>query len=222
MEQVTLQHTKELPQTDSMLAMWSGGIDSTYELAKYLIETKKKVFAHHIFLKNVESRHAAEARAISGLKDKLTKIRPFNYTWNLIDDSAMPTMVYDMARVCFEAGAVYKGFYFYPQAPIRIAEWTIGTHKKEGHNWKRWEFIKHATKAAYWTDPDLIGHEMPDIEFKLPEMATKREEIEYLKAHGLFEDCWFCRWPTYSEVDKKFVECKECPTCNEVKLALEE
>tara|TARA_R110000868_G_scaffold75179_4_gene217158 strand:- start:1427 stop:2008 length:582 start_codon:yes stop_codon:yes gene_type:complete len=191
--------------------MWSGGIDSTYVLAKMLRETNHNIFAHHIYLKNVERRDVAEAWAIQKLGDKLNKIRPFKFTFNHIDDSQMPTMVYDMARVCFEAGAVSKAIYHSPMA-LNIDKWTIGTHEKEGHNWERWEFIKHATRAAEWTK----GRER-FIEFELPEMVTKKEEMRYLKEYGLLDDCWYCRTPIPDVELKIYKPCGVCKTCHEVK-----
>lgn len=191
--------------------MWSGGIDSTYVLAKMLKETEHNIFAHHIYLKNCEGREVAEAWAIKALGDKLNKIRPFKFTSNSIDDSRMPTIVYDMARVCFEAGAVSKAFYHRPK-PIKLDKWTIGTHEKEGHNWERWEFIKHATVAAEWTKGRTEF-----IEFELPEMVSKKEEMRYLKELNLLDDCWYCRTPVPDFKTKTYKICGICKTCIEVK-----
>jgi 7-cyano-7-deazaguanine synthase in queuosine biosynthesis len=195
-------------QPTNMLVMWSGGIDSTYTLAKLLHDSSFKIHAHHIVLNNIERRSKAESQAISKLMPKLHRIRPFTFTENLIDDSRMPTMVYDMARVCFEAGAVSKGFYHHPNQII-FDKWTIGTHEAEGHNWERWEVIKHATKAAEWSK----GREK-FIEFELQPMVSKRAEMMYLKEFGILDDCWYCRTPR----DGK--PCNQCKTCDEVKGAL--
>lgn len=199
-----------LQPTNSILVMWSGGIDSTYILAKLLKETDKKVFAHHIYLRNVEDRQTKEAEAIEKLIVKLRAIRKFNFTRNIIDDSAMPTMVYDMARVCFEAGAVSKAFYHWIK-PFAIDEWTIGTNKEEGHWQERWDIIAGATRAAEWT-PGRKDF----IRFQLQPMVSKREEMEYLESLGLLKDCWFCRVP------KEGQSCGQCKTCLEVKDSLKE
>lgn len=196
-------------QPTNYLVMWSGGIDSTYVLAKMLKETSHKVFAHHIDLNNCEGRGIAERIAVQALAKKMQEIRPFHITVNMIDDSRMPTIVYDMARVCFEAGAVSKGYYHHPINPITLDKWTIGTHQAEGHNWERWEVIKHATRAAEWT-----AGRKDWIEFELPEMVSKKEEIMYLKEYGLFDDCWYCRTPMNGR------PCNRCKTCAEVKEAL--
>ena len=195
-------------QPTNMLVMWSGGVDSTYCLARILKESKyERVHAHHIALHNFERRGNAESEALRKLMPKLQQIRPFTFTENLIDDSRMPTMVYDMARVCFEAGAVSKGFYHHPNQ-IVFDKWTIGTHEAEGHNWERWEVIKHATRAAEWTK----GREK-FIEFELQPMVSKAAEMEYLEKLGLLEDCWYCRTPQNGK------PCNNCKTCAEVKDA---
>ena len=190
-----------------MLVMWSGGIDSTYTLAKLLHDSSFKIHAHHIVLHNVERRSNAEVEAIRKLMPKLQQIRPFTFTENFIDDSRMPTMVYDMARVCFEAGAVSKGFYHHPNQII-FDKWTIGTHEAEGHNWERWDVIKHATRAAEWTK----GREK-FIEFELQPLVSKKAEMDYLADLGLLDDCWYCRTPFNSK------PCGICKTCGEVKEA---
>jgi 7-cyano-7-deazaguanine synthase in queuosine biosynthesis len=191
--------------------MWSGGIDSTYVLAKMLKETDNNIFTHHICLHNFERRGDAEVQALKKLMPKLQAIRPFMYTENLIDDSRMPTMVYDMARVCFEAGAVSKAFYHYPKQ-VKLDRWTIGTHEAEGHNWERWEFIGPATRAAEWTKGRTEW-----IEFELPEMVNKKEEMRYLKELGLLDECWYCRTPIPDVELKTYKTCGKCKTCYEVK-----
>lgn len=203
-------------QLTNYLIMWSGGIDSTYVLAKMLKETDHNIFAHHIELKNCERRDLTERNSVLKLHEKLTKIRPFQFSVNFIDDSKMPTIVYDMARVCFEAGAVSKGFYHYTNQVV-LDKWTIGTHKDEGHNWERWEVIKHATRAAEWTK----GREK-FIEFELPEMVSKKEEMDYLQSLDLLDDCWFCRTPHYIVDKHVYVSCGKCKTCIEVKKAKEQ
>lgn len=198
----------QLQPTNSILVMWSGGIDSTYVLTKLLKETDMKIFAHHIYLKNIENRQAKEAEAIEKLIKKLGAIRKFNFTWNWIDDTVMPTMVYDMARVCFEAGAVSKAFYHYKK-PFIIDKWTIGTNKEEGHWQERWDVITSATRAAEWS-PGRKDY----IRFELQPMVPRAEEMKYLDSLSLLQDCWYCRRP------KEGKPCSVCPTCLEVEKNL--
>ena len=196
--------------------MWSGGIDSTYILAKMLLETENNIFAHHVSLVNCENRARAEEEAVNKLCKKLSKIRDFKLTRNLIDDSKMPTIVYDMARVCFEAGSVSKAWYHY-DFPITLDEWTIGTHKAEGHWQERWDIIEPAVRAAEWSP----NRERP-IKFKLHDLVTKQEEMSYLAKHDLLDDCWYCRTPVKIIGDSVYTPCGKCKTCEEVNKAKKE
>ena len=196
--------------------MWSGGIDSTYVIAKQLLETENNIFAHHISLVNCERRARAEEVAINKLCQKLSKIRDFKLTRNLIDDSKMPTIVYDMARVCFEVGAVSKAFCHHT-IPIYLDKWTIGTNKEEGHWQERWDIIEPAVRAAEWSP----GRDR-FIKFELQDLVTKREEMDYLAKHDLLEDCWYCRTPVKIISDSVYTPCGKCKTCEEVNKAKEE
>lgn len=191
------------------LVMWSGGIDSTYTMAKLLKEHDGRIHAHHICLVNKEGRQRAEENAIRRLMPKLQNIRQFSYTENLIDDSRLFQIPYDMARVCFEAGVVARGF---SQCTDLIFDrWTIGTHKGEGHWQSRWNVISKGTEAAYWYREDGM---IPPPKFELMPMVSKKEEMLYLKELGLLDDCWYCRTPVRME------PCGKCKTCIEVEEAL--
>lgn len=180
------------------LVMWSGGIDSTYTIAKLLKETPVDVHAHHIYLVNSENRHIAENKAVAALLPKLEAIRPFTFSQSRIDHSRLPGFPFDMAVVCFEAGVISRVI---PE----IKRWTIGTHEQEGHWKERWEIIKGATRAACWP------YDAP--EFFLHGITKKENEMTYLEKMGLLSECWYCREPKGDRV------CGQCKTCAEVRLA---
>lgn len=187
----------------STLVMWSGGIDSTYVLAELLCETDVPVHAHHINLINHECRHVAEKKAVDDLLPKLQAIRPFVYTESTIDHSQYRGIPYDMAVVCFEAGCVARDTMMRknPAMPA-ITQWTVGTHKAEGHWNERWDVIKQITRGVCW-------HENTP-EFYVGLETTKREEIQYLGKLQLFDDTWYCRTPVDGQ------RCVQCKTCQEV------
>lgn len=187
-------------QPIKFLVMWSGGIDSTYTLAKMLKETDHEIFAHHIHFVNAEGRVKEELKAIRSLTPKLKAIRDFKLSESLIDHRQSVRIPFDMAVVCFEAGARQKDLSFQGK---KIDKWTIGTHQAEGHWQERWEVISPATLAASWPYP------VPD--FEIQPMATKEKEMEYLDSLGLLSDCWFCRVPRTGK------PCGLCKTCLEVK-----
>ena len=193
------------------LIMWSGGIDSTYVLAKALKDTDDEIFAHHIHLVNRENRHVEEKKAIIKLIPKLHAIRGFRYTESVVDHSRLPDFPYDMAVVCFESGAIMKSLGL---GGVKVDEWGIGTNEEEGHWWERWNVISPATKAAYWCDPKKIpGFEEPPP-FKLHPLVPKIEEIGFLNENGLLLDCWYCRTPVNGS------DCGNCKACHEVDNAI--
>lgn len=182
--------------------MWSGGIDSTYTLAKLLKETTHEIHAHHIHFVNFEGRGKYEMEAINKLTPKLKAIRGFELSECMIDYRQFREVPFDMAVACFQAGAVQKNLAWQKKP---CDKWTIGTHKAEGHDWKRWEVIKHATAAG--------AYPVKEPEFELQEFVSKLEEMDYLNSQDLLVDCWFCRRP------REGLVCGECHTCQEVKGA---
>lgn len=217
-------------QPTNALVMWSGGIDSTYILAKLLKETDKNIYVHHIVLHNCEMRGNAELDAVNSLVKKIKEIRPFRFTWNVVDDRNLPSLVYDMARVAFESGAVSKAWYYKDffhglkkedWNPIELTELYIGTNAEEGHNWDRWEYLKNAIFAAEYTDqkhlPSWMEARKNFLTYVPHDWVTRREEMLYLKEHDILNECWFCRTPQYDQKEKKYKTCGVCKTCFEVR-----
>lgn len=183
------------------LVMWSGGIDSTYKLAFLLKETTEKIHVHHVYINNREGRVILEAEAIKKLFPKLQAIRTFTFSESTVDHRQYSHIPYDMAVVCFEAGACARDHTFV-EGKERITHWTIGTHQSEGHWQRRFDAIEPIVGGV------CFPHDAP--KFDLGRMPPKGEEIEYLRALNLFDDCFYCRMP----VDGK--ACGKCPTCKEV------
>lgn len=186
-----------------VLITWSGGIDSTYTLAWMLSNTDWEIHAHHAHILNHEGRAEAENKAIKTLIPKLSAIRPFTYSENLIDHSSRNAIPFDMSVMCFEAGVMIRE-HGYANKPFDF--WTIGTHKDEGHWQERWNVIEPAAKAACWP----IAY--PG--FKLINTVTKKEEINFLGSLGLFKDTWYCRTPSSTGT-----VCRKCKTCREVNMS---
>lgn len=186
-----------------MIVMWSGGIDSTYKLAFLLKETAYQIHAHHVHLVNREGRSAAERAACRRLRPPLRAIRPFAYTESTIDHRQHDRIPYDMAVVAFEAGVVARSGEGPKSEPF--THWTIGTHKAEGHFQRRFDLYEPMVNAVCFPG-DYPAFEMGTV-------VTKAEEIAYLDALGLLEDCWYCRTPRGGR------PCARCGTCREVKDA---
>lgn len=191
------------------LVMWSGGIDSTYTLAMMLKETDDEIVAHHIELVNREYRHISERHAVKKLLPKLQYIRPFKYEETLVDHTRLrlPAGGYDMANVCFAAGISMKD---HMGTGRPIERFMIGSHKAEGHNWQRWQWIEPIAKGAFYSKDGNIDGYAP---FYLHDLVSKADEMKYLNDLGLLEDTWYCRTPVNGMV------CGSCKTCAEVRRA---
>lgn len=188
------------------LIMWSGGIDSTYILARALRELKDDLVVNHTYLKTFENRQDAEMKAIQALTPKMLDVRNF-IPWKIGHDySDPPTLIYDMPVFCADAGAIAKTFRLNKNLK-RIDRWTIGTNAEESHWQTRWDVIVKAANAFAW---EL---DAPQFEFLFP-LVSRAEEIRYLKECGIYDDCWFCRTPINNK------RCERCPTCHEVSAAL--
>lgn len=197
------------------LIMWSGGIDSTYTLAKMLKETDNEIHAHHIHINNAEGRMIAESEAIRALMPKLQAIRPFDACTSGSDFSHVAAMPYDNPIILFHAGVVARGLGMRAGTKA-VDKWTIGTCLEEGHNQERWNVTIGAFHAGYYSQPEL--NRPPAPEFELLPLVSKREEMLYLDKLGLLDVCWYCRRPQM--IDGELIECNQCKTCHEVKKEL--
>lgn len=197
---------------ESLLVMWSGGIDSTYELAYNLLARPRlKIHAHHIRVNNFQGRAAYEKKAIQAILPKLERLAPgrFIYSESGIDLGQCQWIPYDMALVCFGAGACALNAHHASKEPTsgiaKIDAWTIGTHHKEGHYESRFKMIEPIVAGVMWPyDPP---------KFVLGTTPTKSAELAFLNHYGILEDCWYCRTPMNGN------PCGRCHTCNEVKEA---
>jgi len=209
---------------------WSGGIDSTFVLARLLKETDYKVLAHHIYIKNRESRHLEEMKSVKDLIPKLKKIRDFDYSENMRDDSRLKYPTWDMEIVNHEMGVVAKSEYLEGIATNdpekELVWWCIGSHSKEGHWQERWDNIYPSFMAAKWSNNGRV----PKTYFKLLPMEKKSFEIRYLDDLGLYNDTWHCRQPIYplkkndegqfyKDYSEPGKECGNCKTCIEVRYS---
>ena len=183
------------------LVMFSGGIDSTYTLAKLLRETDDEILVHHIHLVNPEGRHLVEAKACARIVDYCrTHFRDFSFSESAIDHRGFRFFGYDMISVGFEAGIVAQS---YLAARERMPDrWTVGSCTEEGSNPDRWPHVLACFAAnCFPFDPPRY--------FNLP-IVPKAEEMAYLPP-ALLDLVWTCRTPRRSE--EGFTECGDCKTC---------
>lgn len=123
------------------LVMWSGGLESTYALARLLEETEDEVHAHHIHLnaprddsKSRSRRCEFEAQAISRLVAPMkSRYRIFEYTESRADLTAFPCFARDTTTAMFFAAqlAMSKGFTPFDRIIVGVDDedprWRAGT-----------------------------------------------------------------------------------------------
>ena len=107
------------------LVMLSGGIDSTYVLARMLREFEDEVVVHHIHCLNDSQRHVAEQRACNQIVAYCREnYRDFAYSETMIDHRRMLSHGIDMIAAGFEAGVVSASYALATNK--NIDRWLVG------------------------------------------------------------------------------------------------
>lgn len=123
------------------LVMWSGGLGSTYALARLLEETRDEIYAHHIHLnaprddgKSRSRRCEFEAQAVSRLVAPLkSRYRHFEYSESRADVTAFPCFARDTTTAMFFAAqlAMSRGFTPFDRILVGVDDedprWRPGT-----------------------------------------------------------------------------------------------
>lgn len=205
----------------NIVIMFSGGIDSTYMLIKYLNETNHTIHAHHVnIINNVEPRWQQEKEAAGSILEYLTKhpgVRPFTHSHSSIDLSKLAHTGWDSDHLVHAASRVCPTVF--PQQECSIA---IGWNHEDVNIPAVADRIQRQVLANLWKaliqttpDPDLIA---PEILYP-NEGTTKRDMIRQLKGSELFGMTWSCRQilPT---VTKPCGVCVQCIEIYEIKQEL--
>ena len=180
-----------------ILLAWSGGLDSTYSLFRYLDEGHE-VHAHHIIIKSNQYRWEFEKEAVDKIRS-LIKSDKFFYNESEVDLLNFSWAARDMLTVGFMMGHAMNDIGVRTHKPVDV--WTTGAHYHTGRS----DRIKRAIKMA-----ELVCHDAPvpphyDPVDGIP--VTKDEEREYLEKKGVLKYVWSCRTPLLGK------ECGGCETC---------
>jgi 7-cyano-7-deazaguanine synthase in queuosine biosynthesis len=196
--------TQEIPIMDTLLH-FSGGIDSTFVLWKYLKDNPDKILLiHHNHLENHTQRHHYEKKAVNSILMWLKKAgyTNFKYVETSYKQPNNFNIIYDiflynsyLTPVLFKT---FKSLKYVLRGTIR--DDLTGSHRIREQN---------SEKACAL----ILGYE--PIWIKQNHIYTKKEEIEQMPKE-LFNLTWWCRTP------KNGVVCHKCHTCQIVDLALKE
>ena len=183
----------------TILAMYSGGLDSLGMIYKLLTDPEYKdygVHIHHIHNKNVERRDRAEAVVVDLVLKELKQLG-FNFVYSESEIASQPyngKFMFDSDTINFFAGYICS-------VNPNIVNVAMGMQAND-HNLSLEDRRKRADKIlAAFTDVKKI---YPVLEM------TKREIQDSLPA-TLKRMFWSCRRPVYTE--KNIAPCGKCDTC---------
>jgi 7-cyano-7-deazaguanine synthase in queuosine biosynthesis len=183
----------------TILAMYSGGLDSLGMIYKLLTEPEYKEYhlhIHHIHNHNIENRDQAEAIVVPMVLKELKQLGfIFNYSESKIASQAYGlNFLYDSDTINFFAGYICS-------ANPNIVKVALGMQAND-FNHSLEDRRKRADKIlAAFTD---VGKIYPVLDL------TKREIYDSLP-DSLKNMFWSCRRPVYTE--KNIAPCLKCDTC---------
>ena len=186
----------------TILAMYSGGLDSLGMIYKLLTDPEYKdygVHIHHIHNKNIERRDRAEAVVVDLVLKELKQLG-FNFVYSESEIASQPyngKFMFDSDTINFFAGYICS-------VNPNIVNVAMGMQAND-HNLSLEDRRKRADKIlAAFTDVKKI---YPVLEM------TKREIQDSLPA-TLKRMFWSCRRPVYTE--KNIAPCGKCDTCRKL------
>jgi 7-cyano-7-deazaguanine synthase in queuosine biosynthesis len=190
-------------EQQTILAMYSGGLDSLGMIYKLLTEAEYKdykIHIHHVHQHNVENRSRAEKIAVEMVLKDLERLG-FSFIFSESQIGTQPyngKFLYDSDSINFFAGYVCS-------VNPDIKKVAMGMQAND-HNLALEERRKRADKIlAAFTD---VGKIYPVLNL------TKREIYDSLP-ESIRNMFWSCRKPVYTE--KNIAPCKKCDTCRKLK-----
>ena len=185
-----------------ILIMWSGGLDSSYMLYKYLTETDYPIHAHHIILQNrAEFRWHQEQVAVNNIRDWLKKnCRKFDYSESSYYNRFVGR---DIALVLFVASQICYGLCWAGIDEIEVlAGWIVEDNKRAP--------IKRQSGVFYEGANNIIGTKLT-LGYPIKDM-TKQDIINKIPKE-LTDLTWSCRRPIFR--GGKAMPCGKCHACKE-------
>ena len=183
----------------TILAMYSGGLDSLGMIYKLLTDSEYKDYKlhiHHVHNKNIENRHKAEAVVVD-LAIKELKQLGFNFVYSESEISTQPygmNFLYDSDTINFFAGYICS-------VNLDIVKVAMGMQANDGNH-----ALEERRKRA-----DLILAAFTDVKKIYPVLNLSKREIYDSLPNSLKNMFWSCRRPIYKE--KSIAPCGKCDTC---------
>jgi 7-cyano-7-deazaguanine synthase in queuosine biosynthesis len=200
------------------LVMWSGGLDSTFALARLLETTADEVYAHHVHCegrtddgRRRSRRCEYEAHAVERLREAMAEhYRPFDYGESRIDLSGFSQLAPETTMAAYFAAHVALSSGFTPFDRIVLGAsaddvpWQPHTH--------RYAFRRMVTLRVLRAVSEC--EEVPFLHLFSPR-PSKQAEADALPP-GVFARTASCRDPDLVETplgESRFRPCGVCPQC---------
>lgn len=203
---------------DTILAMFSGGIDSTGVLHQLMTDpdfAQRPLIVHHIILQNRENRAIAELQAANAIIDYYKKSQPerrFTYTESVFNTTGFAPLnatrfPFDMDVCAFIASNICV-------ARKDIKQVAMGRTRTDVENGgtdfeQRMTRAQKVFKAVY-----ALEKESPP-NYIFPVINLTKHEIWQQLPKQVQKATWYCRHPRYDE-QRVAHACSQCQTCKEV------
>lgn len=196
---------------ETILLMFSGGIDSTFLLYYYLTETDLPIHVHHISLRYPQlQRWKMEDPAVQKIMEHcLNHYRDFTYSESRFDMSRMNLVGSDQYLQLLVASKVG------PNLPGDKVTLALG-HCPEDFDSP--EDIETARKPGVWSA--LLKSEKytkklnPVLARPILDLNMSKGDVCQKIPVGLLRHCWSCRRPDF--VGEIGLPCGECKTCKKI------
>jgi 7-cyano-7-deazaguanine synthase in queuosine biosynthesis len=187
----------------TILAMYSGGLDSLGMVYKLLTDPEYKDYKlhiHHVHNKNIENRHRAEALAVDIALKELTELG-FKFEYS---ESEIGTVVYNN-QYMFDSDSMnfFAGYVCF--ANPNIVKVAMGMQANDGNLALEERRVRANKILAAFTPVEKI----------YPVLNLSKREIYDSLPESLRNKFWSCRQPVYNE--KNIAPCGKCDTCIKLK-----
>lgn len=191
-------------ESKTILAMYSGGLDSLGMIYQLLTSPEYQGYSlhiHHVHNKNIENRFKAEAIVVRQALDELVRMGfRFKYSESEIGSQPYNQMfMYDSDLVSFFAGYICS-------ANPDIVKVAIGMNATDSNH-----SLEERRKRA-----DTILTAFTEVKKIYPVLNMSKHEIYNSLPESLRNYFWSCRTPVYNETS--IDACGKCRSC----LQLEE
>ena len=188
-----------MEQRPTILAMYSGGLDSLGMVYKLLTEDLYKDYSihiHHVHNRNVEHRERAEKIAVDMALKELARLGfKFEYSESEIASQKYNgQFMFDSDTINFFAGYICS-------TNPNIVKVAMGMQANDGNH-----ALEERRKRA-----DKILSAFTEVKKIYPVLDLTKREIYDSMPNTLRNIFWSCRRPMYTE--KNIAPCKRCDTC---------